>query len=476
MAKKRPRKTTRNNSSAKPSAKKQSGARDRTIRPATRRRAGPPAASRNTAESERGGQFLRCWKGYVAIRRNHDGKPFNKKMLAEWLTDDFDRDMDDIAIFYEARAKAFSTAAMPQALRTIQEESRQRNAERLIASLENIGFAFTRCDENGNKLRTAARRSTKSTSPSRNRTGSGSQRVWWKYDPSKCPASKELEEMMATFNITPFELEGIFGCQALLKQFYDLQIGAGAKRVFNQIISSAPKTLVKEARAQENVWCFLFRRRAKYDSKKLFLQRWNDATILRTRCWINYRSSGEEPRIREVASLGTVFMPGEDSLYLIGCEMDATVPDTWKRPVQYKLDRVLAIETTDKPNPRLRDMPSHERIASRGRHDDADVLDLEKLYADSIGAFFHYGETIRLVVRIYDPKIVNLCLERPFHPSQTWVHGPARDDITITVEKCFRQEVVPKLLGFGQGFNVLHPPEVIQDIRTAANEILRNHR
>jgi len=475
MAKKRPRKTKRASVSAKPTTKKKSATRARTRRSATSTPPRTPAARRNTAESERGGQFVRCWKGFVAIRRNHGGKPFNKKMLAEWLTDDFDRDMDDLAEFYKARATAFSAAAMPQALQTIQEESRQRNAERLIVSLESIGFVFTRCDKNGNKPRTAASRSTKSTSTRRARTGSGSPRVWWKYDPSKCPVSKQLEAMMANFNLTPFELEGIFGCQALLRQFYDLKMGAGAKRVFDRIISSAPKKLVEEARAQENVWCFLLRRRAKYDSKQLFLQRWNDATILRTRCLIKYRASGEEPRIREVASLGTVFMPGEDSLYLIGCEMDTAAPETWKRPVQYKLDRVLDITSTDNPNPRLRDMHSHERIASRGRHDEAVLLDLEKLYADSIGAFFHYGETIRLVVRIHHPQIVDLCLERPFHPMQTWVHGPARDDITITVERCFRQEVVPKLLGFKHGFTVLHPPEVIEDIRTAATDILRNH-
>ena len=469
----RPKKSVR--TSAKPAAKKNPAVPVLATSAPTAASADAPAASRNTAESDRGGQFLRCWEGYVAIRRNHDGKPFNKKMLAEWLTDDFDRDMDDLAHFYQAREQAFTKAAMPQALRTIQEESRQRNAERLVVSLESIGFVIPRCDKNGNKPTTAASKSTNRPSPSSARTGRASQRVWWKYDPSKCPVSQKLEKMMTKFNITPFELEGIFGCQALLKQFYDLQIGAGAKRVFDQIIASAPKRLVEEARAQENVWCFLFRRRAKYDSKKLFLQQWNDATILRTRCLINYCAPGEKPRIREVASLGTVFMPGEDSLYLIGCEMDTAVPETWKRPIQYKLDRVLDINSTDNPNPRLRDMPSHERITSRGRHEDTDLLDLEKLYADSIGAFFHYGETIRLVVRIHHPPIVNLCLERPFHPSQTWEHGPARDEITITVEKCFRQEVVPKLLGFGQGFTVLHPPEVIQDIRTAATEILRNH-
>jgi len=58
-------------------------------------------------------------KAFFAVNRNYDpapGKavslPFSKKDMADWLIDDFDRDMDDTAAWYDALALA--TGASPR--------------------------------------------------------------------------------------------------------------------------------------------------------------------------------------------------------------------------------------------------------------------------------------------------------------------------------------------------------------------------
>ena len=128
---------------------------------------------RNTPENKRGGYFSRLMKAFFAVNRNYDlapGKsvslPFSKKDIADWLLDDFDRDMDDTAAWYDALALstgASPAAVMPAALRTLKDASKLRNAERAITSLVKAGFLFTRTDAHGKPLRKKAKKQAKSS-------------------------------------------------------------------------------------------------------------------------------------------------------------------------------------------------------------------------------------------------------------------------------------------------------------------------
>ena len=134
-------------------------------KPARRRK------QRNTPESQRGGYFSRLMRAFVAVNRNFErapgksvSKPFSKKDMAEWLQDDFDRDMDETAAWYEALSQATGTAsplALPAALRSVKEASKLRSAERAINSLIKAGFLFERTDAHGNPPGTKRKKSKK---------------------------------------------------------------------------------------------------------------------------------------------------------------------------------------------------------------------------------------------------------------------------------------------------------------------------
>lgn len=430
------------------------------------------------AEQERGGDFLRKWKAFVAIHRNHNDQPFTKKMLAEWLRDDLDRDLDDLAEWFDnvqSAGGANAAAATPAALKTIKKSSRDRNAERVITSLERIGFTFTRCDENGQPLeKTKTLKSGSKKKAKGKSTTATSGKVWWKYDPTG-PVSVELERLTKKIALTDFEIEGIMGCTTLLESLHDLPMIAGVRPALARLTVHIPKRSLTQAADQALVWRFMLRRGNKYASKKKMLQTWNDAAVLAQRCVIEYAAPGDKPTFREVVTLGTMFMPEENSIFLIGCEPDRKSPDTWMLPVQYKLDRVRSVEMTSQPNPKLTDLHSHYRVGSLGRKEHAERIDLEKLYEDSAGAFFNYGPTIKLVVRVHDAQKATLCREMPFHRRQHVDDGPGPDEITLTVDRCFFDEVVPRLLRLEDGFTVVEPPEVIEAMRRVARGILARY-
>jgi len=443
----------------------------------------------STPEHRRGGRFARTMEVLAVIHRNHGGKPFNKKMIAEWLRDDLDRDLDDLAAWYEASAATQGVAsAAPPGLETIQEASRDRNAERAITGLKKIGIVITRTDENGLPYRKKRKKAADKKKPKKKKDpkkpGGATNKVWWTYDPTG-PVSADLQRMFSDFKLTGFELEGIMGCTALLESFYGLPMEERVRRVFQRITSHVPPRLMREAAEQAVVWRYLFRRPAKYEARKKLLQEWNDATILRKQCtiryakadvcWLHHLDPGAQPvpEPRRIASFGTLFIPEEDSIYLVGCEADQRNPGKWRRPILYKFDRVIDLRMEDDENPQLADMPSHRRIDS---HDGMPSrLDLEKLFADSAGAFFHYGKTHTLVVRIHDPTQIALCLERPFHRRQRVDVSPGRDEITLTVDNCFLDEVIPRLLTMKGGFTVEQPPELAHTIRDMAQDIASRH-
>lgn len=123
----------------------------------------------------------------------------------------------------------------------------------------------------------------------------------------------------------------------------------------------------------------------------------------------------------------------------------------------------------DEENPRIIDMPSHPRIKAVDGMPTR--LDLEKLFADSAGAFFRYGKTHSLEVRIYDPAQIALCLERPFHREQKVRIESGRDEITLTVENCFVDEVLPRLLVMKNGFTVIQPADLAARIHELAGDV-----
>jgi hypothetical protein len=450
-----------------------------------------PKRRRHTPEDKRGGQFARHMEVLAVIHRNHGGKPFNKKMIAEWLRDDLDRDLDDLSAWYEASAAAQGVAsAAPPGLETIQEASRNRNAERAIKSLQKIGMLITRTDEDGKPHRKKRVKAADKKKPKKakkkdaKKPGGAVPKVWWTYDPTG-RVSTDLQRLFTDFKLTGFELEGIMGCTGLLENLYGLPMEERVRRVFKRITSHVPPRLMREAAEQGVVWRYLFRRPAKYEAQKKLLQEWNDATILRRPCTMRYAkadvcwlyhldpSAQPAPEPRRIAAFGTLFIPEEDSIYLVGCEADQRNPGKWRRPILYKFDRVIDLRMEDDENPQLADMPSHRRIDSHEGMPSR--LDLEKLFADSAGAFFHYGKTHTLVVRVHDPAQIALCLERPFHRRQRVDVSPSRNEIKLTVDGCFLDEVIPRLLTMKGGFTVEQPPELAGAIRDLAHDIASRH-
>lgn len=452
-------------------------------------RANAKKKKRNTPEQQRGGQFTRHLTALLAIRKNNqDGKPFNKRMLADWLRDEFDRDLDDLSAWYAAAAAARgdATAATPAGLASIQEASRDRNAERAIKSLQRLGLEIKRTDEFGKPYKKKPKTRSGKKSTSKKTTGDASSiKVWWTYD-SKGPVSTNLERLFTNFKLTGYELEGIMGCNALLENFYGLPMQEKVVKTFGRITSHVPPRLFREAADQGAVWRFMFRRPGKYEPKKKLLREWNDATILRKQCtmtyapadvaWIHYLTPDALPAQppRRIAAYGTIFHAEEDSIYLVAAEPDTRDPQKWQRPVLYKFDRVIDLRMEDDDNPILEDIPSHARIKTKGKGI-ASRLDLEALFTDSIGAFFNYRKTQTVVVRIHSPTHITRCLERPFHRRQHVEIGPGKNEITLTIDSCFLKEVLPRLLAMEDGFTVEQPQELAQAIHDMANEMASRH-
>ena len=456
-------------------------------KPARRRK------QRNTPESQRGGYFSRLMRAFVAVNRNFErapgksvSKPFSKKDMAEWLQDDFDRDMDETAAWYEALSQATGTAsplALPAALRSVKEASKLRSAERAINSLIKAGFLFERTDADGNRPGTKRKKSKKPSRSSAKKSakkkagrGISTEKAYWTYDPNGS-LSLELVQLLSDFKLTGYELEGIVGCSTLLKEIYDLPWTAAVDKFFARITKSVSTKTYNEIIEQKDVWRYLFRRPGKYEAIKHLLQAWNDATILRQQCSMNYRTpkSKEPLKPKTVAAFGTIFSPEEDSLFLVGCETDRKRPGKWQRPILYKLDRVVDLEMLEIPNPPLTDIGSHDRVSGLRKHGAVDRLDLERLFLDSAGTFFHYGETIRLVFHVHDAYHIAHCIELPFHKSQKITAGPAAGEITITIDQCFQEEMIPRLLRMGSGFTVVEPPKLVSKIRRVANAIVSRH-
>jgi hypothetical protein len=453
----------------------------------TAKRDASPKRKRQTAEAKRGGQFVRHLKALSAIHKNHDGKPFNKRMLADWLRDEFDRDLDELSALFAARAAAAGAPStpVPTGLAAIQEASRDRNAERAIKSLKKFGLEIDRTDEFGKpykkKKKAAGAKKSKSKKPA---AGASSVKVWWTYDPTG-PVAKDLQRLFTDFKLTGYELEGIMGCNALLDGCYGLPMVPRVRKAFERITAAVPPKLLREAGEQAVVWRYVFRRPSKYEPKKHLLQSWNDATILRKQCTIKYLSADvvwkhyltpdavPDPTPRRIAAFGTVFILEEDSVYLVGCEPDKTHPDKWQKPVLYKFDRVIDLTMEDEDNPLIVDIPSHPRIKAVDGMPTR--LDLEKLFADSAGAFFRYGKTHSLEVRIHDPAQIALCLERPFHPEQDWAIGPGPNEVTFTVESCFLDEVLPRLLVMKDGFTVVRPADLAARIHDLTGDVAARH-
>jgi len=454
----------------------------------TGKRSGVAKRKRQTPEEKRGGQFVRHLKVLAAIHKNHRGKPFNKRMLADWLRDEFDRDLDELSAFFAARAAALGSLSVttPAGLAAIQEASRDRNAERAIKSWQKFGLEIKRTDEFGKPYKKKPKRSGAKKAKSKKPAGGASSvKVWWAYDP-KGPVATALQQLFTDYKLTGYELEGILGCNSLLEGCYGLPMEPRVRKAFDRITATVPPRLLREAAEQAIVWRYVFRRPSKYEPKKHLLQGWNDATILRKQCTIKYLSAAvvwkhyltpdaaPDPKPRRIAAFGTIFNLEEDSIYLVGCEPDQSHPGRWKKPVLYKFDRVIALTMEADDNPLIADIPSHRRIKAVDGMPTR--LDLEELFADSAGAFFRYGKTHSLEVRIDDPAQIAMCLEKPFHREQKVEITPGRTEIKLTVKNCFLEEVLPRLLEMKDGFTVVEPADLATQIHDIAGRVASRHR
>ena len=281
-------------------------------------------------------------------------------------------------------------------------------------------------------------------------------------------------------------------CAALLANFYGLPMEGSMRSLLARITRSVSKDSLEEASAHGLVWQWNFRRPRKYELQKKELQTWNDATILRRQCeiqyaalptsWMKHRAPHMLGKLRKrtVAAFGTIFDPQEDSIYLVGSEPQKHPAGHWQPPVLYKLDRVVSIVMTEAPNPSLADMPGDTRISTvEGL---PKYLDLKKLFLASFGPFVQYSsrKTGAITIRVDDPEQIALCYERPFHPRQRVIdfyEDETHPVLTLEIEQCYEDELIPRLLALKDGFEIVESefPGLPKRIREVAEAIAKRH-
>ena len=159
---------------------------------------------------------------------------------------------------------------------------------------------------------------------------------------------------------------------------------------------------------------------------------------------IEYETPGKKPAARTLAALGTRFDREEDAVYLIGAE---PAPDgTWRRPVPWKLDRVrrlLPLPSERNPDPSA--YPSHRLLGETpGEAAAVSRLDVERLFADSVGGFY-----------------------------ETDADGGPR--LRLVVDRCYEEEMVNRLLRLGDAFTVVAPPSLVTRLLEKIRGIERRH-
>jgi hypothetical protein len=421
-------------------------------------------------EDERGVRFFdkhRIWR----IFHDDGGKTiFTKAKLEKLFYDDH---ADRQKHFEDELRKAGSPAAEQNVRKARDKEkmARRQHITRAVVGLQEIGVPIDDIDERG-------RRVSRDDRPQKQQETQYAERGW-KYDPKGVWAQR-LDSLLSTYGIQGYELVGIMACRSLLSDLQGLPQLEGARTLVDKMTSLLPKGIREEAIDLARSWRYSLGDTSKYASpdKKEALGRWYEATIRRQQVEILHQSPGKEPRVRRLAALGTTFDREENAIYLLGSEEDDKNPGSWKWPVQWKFDRVSAVNPLRIANPPLAAIWKHPRVR-RAAGPGPERLDISHLYADSVGSFFRYGQpTIRLELLVHAPHWICWCIEKPFHPKQRDVHetdAAGRPQLRIVVDRCDEEEILSRVLRLGDGFTIVSPPSLIKKLKATAAVIKDRH-
>lgn len=496
----------------------------------------PPARKPHTSEENRGAHFFSVIKMWRLLHVDGGKTLFNKELLArryfegiedeenpepelheaeaedefaEELDDDLDA-LEDDAADDGLPAGPFDAAAMSRDMITgcsptasggrasggtpkpysWIKERHKRYVQRTIDKLKNYGIGIEDTDADGNPLDEDEFKAYREAHPTAER--------WWRYNPHSEWADKFGQ--LLKYGVTGTELLAFMALRDLLEAMRGTPHERALQDHLQQMMDCLPKPLLDEAEEQSRAYRHSVGNTAKYLSKADDLERWYAATLHRQQVEIIYATPGEDrPRIRHLAALSTMFHREENSLYLLASEH---TDDGWGTVRQWKCDRVLAVKSTNLPNPRLADLHADPLVqaAAGGR---VERLDANRVYDYSAGAWLELGvkpQRMEIIVRVpavghpgMDEELLEKlqqearrraynwmewCREKPFHPRQddrfeTLASGEKQ--LRLVVEKCYVKEMASRLLRLQDCFEVIAPPELIVLVREYANAISRSH-
>lgn len=454
-------------------------------KPRTARKPAPPAPPglaaspaieprRSTSEEDRGGQFFEKIRMWRILHEDRGQSRFTKSTLVDLFYEDV---ADRKAFFEELVARAIAEGAAPEAVKAIRQkatrerDARKRHVERLIEALKKAGVPIDDVDDRDRPITEDQLAAIQLESPFTERV--------WKYNPDG-EWAHHFHELLDTYGIHGYELLGMAACRTLLEDLAGLPQLEAVRGLVDRMTALVPKEMREQMLDEARAWRYSLGDTTKYSSpaKKEGLARWYEATILRRQVEIEHQTPGKPVRIRRLAALGTLFDREENSVYLLGCEEDPENPGSWKWPLQWKFDRVRSVRLLPDHNPRISAIWPHERVrAAAGPGPER--LDIARLFCDSVGCFFRYGEpTIRLEFLVHSPGWMAWCIEKPFHPKQRVFHETdeaGNPVLRLVVDRCDEEEIASRLLRLGGSFTVLQPESLVRKLKATAAAIAGRH-
>ena len=492
------------------------------------------AEKKNTSEENRGGHFFSAIKMWRLLHTGGGTTIFNKEELARRyfkgiendeapepelhaadLEDEFDDGLhepldDDLEeqladdwdddVFYDgppgASAAKNSTKGKTSSRPSSSpypwiKERHKRYVQRTIEKLKNYGICIEDTDEHGNVLDEEDLKKRKEDNPRAER--------WWRYDPHG-EWAQEFDLLLNAYGVNGSELLAFMALRDLLEDMRGTPHQKTLQRQLDQMMRCVPPKLREEAIEQSRSYRHSVGNTAKYIPKAEDLERWYTAALQREQVVIHYNTPGERTRPRHVAALSTMFNREENSIYLLASEL---TPKGWGSVLQWKFDRVQAVEPMNLKNPRLADLLRDPLVRPAPHGGEIERLDANLVYDYSAGAWLEIGvkpQRMEIIVRIppvgrpgMDEKALAelrrearrraygwmyWCHEKPFHPRQvdrfeTLANGERQ--LRLVVEKCYVKEMASRLLRLQDCFDVIEPRELVLLVQEYAHAISSRH-
>jgi hypothetical protein len=451
-------------------------------------------AKKHTPEAKRGGQFfkkLRMWQ----ILHERPGHVWNKQDLAEALfkDGDFDCDPDDETEAGDNEDQLEWVTDGPgdgqwkMKIRT----KHKKDAQRQVEALSKMEIGIIDCDKVGNELTPAEVKERQEANKYEER--------YWKYD-RDAKWARLFTDLQTTHLLSGSALVGLKTLADLLGPMQGSPHQQSVQGIVDRLFRMVPPALREEARQQARAWVHALGFTGKYIKCKAELREWYVATLLRKQVQLVYEKPGESyiedskkrGRVRMVAAFGTKYDAEESSLYLIGSEWEAVtdehgkVTKGWSSPKQFKLDRLVSVQLTDRKNPALADIPRHHLIKRDGVAVSNERLDLERLYSDSAGSYLSYDPPVDVEFLVEAPtnavkdlwRAANWAAwvqEKRFHPNQLVDSEDGGRRLRVVINRCNADEVISRMLRLGVDFQLLRPAELRTLVREKALLIAKRH-